>query len=467
MSNAVQERWGESSASKLTVGKYLPSSFEAPQIPTMDPEEARRRAKQVLDIVSFSGEVMGRAHETRMLYVRAMGEKYAAVDFLDRARELSHLSEQLQASRININEQPAAIKTALVEDIENLNRLSEKVWGRVDPERFSAMIARTRLQSIQILANPNNTDDKKAAATRLLEQLPEVDLSLATTHMYRPSEELLDHYKPLVEKKYADFLALVPTQEKLNRYELKRLFEQCIRVMAESWQLDNALTWKVEFGRTNVNVDIETRTIWIPEHYADISRLKAQKLAVHEIGGHLLRNLLGEKSGDSFVATHLPGREGDEEALLVTIESTLDGKSRESGFGYYMGVGLARDILGKDRDLETAAIIAILQDIHIVRSENNETAATMARNQMLRLTRGMPSFVINGQLHRVIYTADLKYPIGQKNAVEWLEANRHNPSALDRVVAGKFAYSDTQQSDYANELYEQKIAGHFAVPSAA
>src|SRR5262249_51798803 len=137
----------------------------------------------------------------------------------------------------------------------------------------------------------------------------------------------------------------VPEKEEIDRFELKEIFEHCIHRMASSWNLDNASEWQVALGRTNINVDIEAKTVWIPEKYSGASHAKAEELVVHEIGGHLLRNLLGEKTGDSFMATHLPGRTGDEEALLATLGSSLTGEQREAGAQYYVAVGFGSDVL--------------------------------------------------------------------------------------------------------------------------
>lgn len=67
-----------------------------------------------------------------------------------------------------------------------------------------------------------------------------------------------------------------------------------------------------------------------------------------------------------------------------------------------------------------------------------------------RVTRGMPSFSIDGELYQVTYNADLKYALGQEHAVEFLEANKERlDEALDEVLSGRFAYSNPKHITYA------------------
>jgi hypothetical protein len=476
-------QWDASPASRLTASKYLPGALTTPGPdnepriashnvpPHLDDAAAKERFESIIDTVQLSGQEMGRDNLQRLVYIGAMGARFATVDSLHRAHELSGLMAKMDSLDIDINEQSPELKGAIIEDIDQLNALHERSDGKIDPDHLRAMIARVRRKAQATLAEDDAPNFRKDAATRLLTNLPDVDDEWANEHIYDPSAELLEAYAPYVRKKYADFLELVPEDKRTyTRFELKGLFESAKDIMADKWGLDNANEWTVQFGRTNVNVDMETKTIWIPEAYADVPRLKAEQLLVHELGGHLLRNLLGDKTGDVFYATSLPGRSADEESLLTALESTLSVSQKfyDTGIAYYMGVGLGLDSLKTGQKMPPDELQDVITDLALMNPNNTEVRGKqIGLSNTSRLVRGMPSVVIDGTLHQAINTDGLKYAHGQKHAVAWLEANRHNPEALDFVMSGKFAYSDAQQTTYGRRLYETKIAGKFAVPSAA
>ncbi|HEU5121264.1 MAG TPA: hypothetical protein VFT59_00315 [Candidatus Saccharimonadales bacterium] len=475
--------WEKSPASHLTIANYLPklrtkdgqndsklvATHNVPS--TMDDTEASIRFDSIMKAVDLSGKELGRDNLQRLIYIKAMGARFASIDSLHRSREISSLIATMAENSIDINDQAQEVKSVIIEDIDQLNALEERSHGTVDPDRLAAMIARVRHKAHKTLASDHAAEFRKAAASRLLETLPHVDEARANEHIYDPSRELLETYEPRVRKKNADLLGLVPTEQGVfDRNALKHIFEGGLHVIAHDWQLDNAKNWTVEFGGTNVSVDNETNTIWIPEKYPNIPHLKVEKLLVHELGGHLLRNLLGEKTGDIFFATSLPGRVADEEALLTVLESSLDDtpKYYDTGIAYYLGVGLGLDTLQIGEKMPPEKLQQVLTDLAVMNPTNSrERGESIGMSNTSRLVRGMPSIVIDGTLHQAINRGDLKYAHGQRHAIEWLTAHRNDPAALDFVLCGKFAYSDPQQEAYARKLYNTHIAGRFAVPSAA
>lgn len=480
--STTAEVWGNSPASILNLSTYLPeptqtlvqvdsrgntATSHTSDYSPMSNEEATSRADSIIDVVELSGKEFGRSSSERRMYLESLGESYGQVDFLQRAKTLQELITAANAANISINSQPDEIKQAIAEDINNLNLLGEKLWGEVDPQRLEAMIARIKLKATTILNDQAAPSSQKEAALRLLTNLPSVNNEMAQQFNYAPSSDLLSFYAPLVRKKYSDFLELVSDKDTIDKNELKKIFEECIHVMTERWGLGYAKNWQVSFGRSNINVDPDARTVWIPVTAGDVSRLKAEKLVVHEIGGHLLRYILGHETGDGFMANRLRGGAADEESLLVCLESTLDGRTREAGIPYYLGVGLGQDKLKTGHTASHSEIGNILIDFNIVwEGLPSEKSITLGQKQAHRITRGMPAVIIDDNLHQSMYAFDIKYAQNQKNAVEWMEKNKHNPTALDEVMSGKFAYSNERQSQYASSLYAKKILGQFAIPTA-
>lgn len=462
--NRTSTEWYSSPARTLTQGNYLPTGLDVTQNQTSIISQESIRQNAVLDIIKLSGEELGRTTNERRLYLQTAGERFGQVRFLAQAEELRNLQQEITINHIDIDTQSEEVKNAIKTDIISLQAASERLYGSIDPERFEAIIARSRHKAAAIIEQADTTNDVQEAAHRLLSRFPEADPKLVDKHIYKPSKELLEHWKPYVEKKYADFLELIDeSTDSYTSADLAGLFENAINVMASSWSLNNAHTWTIQFGKLNINVDQETKTVWIPEDQT-YTQERAKALLVHEIGGHLLRNLIGELSGDPLLATDMPGRVGDEEALFVALEQTLTGKTRESGLNYYLTVGLGSGTL-TDKPVPHAELESYLLDYLTVDKGLTLTDKQRgaARKNVLRVIRGMPSLTIDGRLYQATYNADIKYAVGQKNAVALLEENRNNPTMLDGVMLGKFAYSQPDQWQYA-ESHGYKSA---AIPSAA
>jgi hypothetical protein len=421
-------------------------------------------------IVSVSVAEHGRENVGK-LYMQSMGERYGLIRFLSGAQELSMLTSEIKKADIKIDAQPPEIKQAVIEDIDGLNKMGERLFGKIDPERLEAMIARTRRSATEVLmSNPSTTPVfRAAAARRLLDSLPHVPDAAAEKHIYKPSSELLEAYKEPVQKKYASFLSLVPeTKKTYTGNELSVIFNQAKDIMSQEWGLEGAEDWKIGRGGTNISVTTPNKTIWIPEHQAEISALKVKQLLVHEIGVHLLRNLLGELSGDPFLATQMAGRDKDEEAYAMFIQHVISGKAEESGVMHYVNIGLAQGILTNGVPVNPYDLQQISTDMFAIKPSSTQQGSELnGLKATSRIVTGMPSIEIDGRLHQVVHPGNLKYALGQANAVRWFKEHRDNPyMALDVAVAGKFAYSRPNQVDYAAQKYSA-IADLHNVPSAA
>ncbi len=463
--NETAKAWGDSPARTLNIGSHLPAYDKPVRKQSINTTESVRQ-DDALNVIQRSGHELGRDTDERKLYLDVVGERYGQVVFLAQTEELFLLAEHINSGEVNIDEQDDEIKDAIKSDFRALNSLNERLFGSVNPERFEAIVARARQKAATILEDPStHEEDLRLSATRVLDTFPDARKELVDKHIHKPSQELLDAWRPAIEKKYNDLISLVDTsKEKYNATELCALFTEAINVMAEKWGLPRASEWKVDIGGTNVNVDLETKTIWVPAKRSCTAE-KAMCLVVHEVGGHLLRNLLGEMSGDALLATDLPGRTQDEEALMVLIEQILTGKPREAGLPYYVAVGLASGTLSGNKVPLDELEQAVLDYTAVTKAKVlSETETETTKANVFRITRGMPSIVIDGELYQVPYNADLKYANGQENANDFMETNLGNPRAIDEAMLGKHAYSNPAQVEYVKS--KTRNMPQTAVPSA-
>lgn len=339
----TNKQWQDSPARKLTLGNYLPESAANPAASSIADSEIERQTS-VLDLAISSGEELGRASDERLLYLQTAGEKYGQVSLLAVSEELNKMLAALEKANSTLDQQDEAIKAQVKTDMMQLTFLTENLFGTVNEERYAGISSGARMNATRILADDNAEPALKESARRVLGFFPDVEAS-AVEKQYAPSKELLNAWRPAIERRYAPLLELVDESKEAYTSEgLRTLFEQGVQKLASESGLD-ASGWKVEIGRNSINVDHEKKIVWVPpEKSYSLERTKA--LFIHEIGGHLLRSLRGEQTGDALLSGDMPGRSTDEEALFVAFEQILSGTPKESGLTYYVAVALANGTLG-------------------------------------------------------------------------------------------------------------------------
>lgn len=446
----TNEQWQESPAKNLTLGTYLPERADNPvRAPISDSEVSRQSS--VIDIVQTSGDELGRNSAERRLYLQTVGEKYGQVSFLATAHELTNLLENLEKAGSSLDQQDDTVKNAVKSDMEKLALFTESIFGTVDDERFASISQTARMKATRILAEESGDPQLKASARHVLEVFPD-PVTKPQEKSYAPSQELLDEWRPVIEEMYAPLLSLLDeSKETYSSEELQLLFERGIQSLANDYGVEaGAAEWQVAIRGAKLKIDHETKTVWVPADKSYSFKL-AKEMLVHEIGGHLYRVLKGGLTGDALLNGDMPGRSRDEEALLVAFEQILSGEPRESGLTYYVAVALANGQLGMDK-VPLKDLTPIVLDYLAVSSGHvlNEKQVALQSHRVHRVTRGMPSFVMDGQLYQVTFNEDLKYALGQENAVAFLENNRHRKaSALADAFIGRTAYSNPRHIEYA------------------
>jgi hypothetical protein len=368
-------------------------------------------------------------------------------------RELYRLQQQVEATGVSIDQQDPEVKQTLIDDITGMQRLGEQLSGKVNPDRFNAIMARAHRDAHTVLATPGADDGMRATAQRVLDRFPPGDPRLIDQYICKVSPELVSQWYPALAEKYHSFIKLVELGKTYESEALVQLFNQGITVMRDEWELPSAAKWKARlWDGDNNNVDQTTTTIWVPRG-TTYSASSAVNLLVHEPGVHLLRILNGEKTGDTLLATGMPGYNTDEEALADVLGQIAAQEIDEDLLTYDAAVGLA--------NFEPRVPLAELED-YVLDLETLQKGRAFNPNELLRLkrrvhrvTRGMPSFVIDEELHQVTYNADLKYMRDLPKAITFLEQYRDEPMrALNWVMGGKFAYSNPEHVEY----YQKRMA---------
>lgn len=444
--NIVEQSWQKSPARLLTYADHLPThTSEAPKQDIFETE--RRRQDAALGIVALSAQEFGRASDERRPYFKAAGNRYAGVRFLAGTRELYLLQQQVEATGISVDRQDPEVKEAIIDDISGLRKFGEQHLGKPDEGRFNAVMARAHRNARIVLDSPDSGDDMKAAAERVLERFPPGDPQLVDQYVCEVSKELADHWYPALVEKYRSFIELVDPGKAYDSEAMAQLFDQTLAIMRDEWVLPNATQWKARLWDGNsFNVDQTTKSIRVPRDTTSKAD-RAVDLLVHEAGVHLLRILNGEKTGDLLLATGMPGYNEDEEALADVLGQIASRKLDRDLLTYDAAIGLAN--FGERVPLtQLEGYITDLEMLQIGRSFEADELVRLQR-RVHRVTRGMPSFQIDGELYQVTYNADLKYTRALPRAVAFLEHHHDDPTqALEWVMGGKFAYSNPQHLEY-------------------
>ena len=446
--------WQRSPARTFTNTSYLPAlQGETPE--KSIEIDAPFLISELNQVNSLATLEYGEGSIENELYKGLTEQRKNIVLFLAGTQHLAGSLIDWKASGIVINEQSSDFKSKIKTSMEDIHFFSCNAFGAVDTDRLSAIIARTRIAATQLLETPERSKEVETSAERMLSVVPEVDPDLATEHCFLPPQSLIDYWKPIVEKKYADLLALIPEgKEKFDCNDTVKIMNEAISVLQNKWGLLNAGMWKVQIGKSTLLVDPDNLTVWVPEK-TNKDSITLKKNVVHEIGGHLLRNLQGELTGDPLVASDMPWRAIEEESLMTLLDQIIGGKPREAGIVDYLSIGLTQNVLDQTSPPNLYELETLISDFETIRTKVplTESLQANAHNRAFRIARNMPSILIDGKLYQAPYGENLKYALGQPAANKFMTDNVGNPEALDNVMLGKFAYSNPRQVKYTEDKH--------------
>lgn len=455
--------WQESAARTFTNAGFLVDFGKS--TPKKDIiTEAPELYSQLDTMEELAQAEYGSETEDGEYYKQIAERRRATVAFLERATVLKSLTDNL-----DLQLQSKRTEKYVASQVATINNLGRVAFGAIDEQRLEAIIARTRLGAANHQADSERNRDIDDASERLLNVLPEVDPNLADKHIYKPSLEVINYWQPFVQKKYGDILELVPEKdEDFNSTEISAIFSAALGVMGNQWGLSRASEWSVEIGGSNINVDGDKKVIWVPES-ATKSTEEMQGLVVHEAGVHLLRNLIGELTGNPLISSELPGRGDEEEAYASTLEQIIKREPREAGIPYYLGIGMALNTLGLSNPVPHNKLEEFLADYEVMQINKplSEKQEIVVEKRAYRISRGLLSVVINGNVYQTPFPADMKYAKGQMPATKLLTESVGNPAVLDDAVIGKHALSVPEQLAYVKRHHQGKEHLRSRVPTAA
>lgn len=446
----VDQAWENSPLYRFSYADHMPTlANEIPKSNIFAGEQKKYSA--ALEFVSFSRDLLGRESLENGLYRDVAGGRYGATRFLAGTRELYLLQKEIEERGVSLDDQSLEIRQAIVEDIEQLRWLGNQHFGTVNPDRFEAIAARAHRDAMQTLASLDTTPEMRSIAGRVLERIPPGRQELVDKHLPLIPQELADHWYPTVAERFDSLISLVEPDTEYSSEELVQLFENALAVLETAWNLPGAVRWGVQlFDGNSINIDPVTETIRVPRG-ANWASARAIDLIVHEIGVHLVRRFNAERTGSSLLVNGLPGYYDAEEGLADTLgqiaSKKLDDKDLVS---YDLGIGLAT----LEPQVPLARLGEVMFDVEVLREGKpfDENKTLKFNRRVHRIIRGMPSFVIDGQLHQLTYNADLKYTRSLPDAVAFLEHHNDNPmAALNWVLGGKFAYNDPKHVRYYQE----------------
>ncbi len=206
--------------------------------------------------------------------------------------------------------------------------------------------------------------------------------------------------------------------------------------------------WRVVLSSRalSVNVNHAKRSIVIPKD-REISVLKAEALAVHEIDTHIMRRVNGERSKLSLLGFGLNAYERGEEGVAAWREREVLGLKSVPGFSGMLSVVLVTGALdGRRRDYKE--LFDFWFNYNIASGKNVAMAEKLAEKRCCRVFRGT-----SGQTPGACFVKDKIYREGYLSIKRLL---KKNPREEKRFSAGKY--------DPSNEFH-RLLMDKFAIES--
>lgn len=362
----------------------------------------------------------------REAYYGIIAQKLAQVYYLHQARNLLDMGDLPESNRAG----------------QYLVQQAEELYGLPEPAIFNNMLNNLRNKVV----NYQGTDENALTIKQeLLSLLP--DILPSTDSQNINYNELIDHYRPLVEVYFNGLLAVVPDdKEKFEPEDMVRVFRAGIRYY-ESIGLVEPGIWDSEINpdSNSIATSQERCRIEVGAKRKSMSNMEMKESLLHEDGTHLLRRLLGDKANFAAMGTGLVGYEDAEEGICVVIEQIYEGKPREAGVQYYTLLGLASGLDGKKRDFRQTYEIAWRREAMLKLAENNQEltekilsrAKKQAYIQCVRIFRGTPC-----NLPGVVFPKDIFYFDGNEKIWHYLDKIKGDDMAFVKLFLGKYNPTD-------------------------
>ncbi|HUD07406.1 MAG TPA: tyrosine/phenylalanine carboxypeptidase domain-containing protein [Candidatus Saccharimonadales bacterium] len=282
----------------------------------------------------------------------------------------------------------------------------------------------------------------------LLAVLPEITGTPETDNLNY--NELIDLYKPLVDAEFSGLLTVVPEdKDEFTPEDMVQVFSDGLKYY-EGTGIVEPGKWssKINPDSKSINTNQEDCTIEVGAGRTPLDNVGMRRLLLHEVGVHVQRRLMGERSDLAALGSGLVGYTDPEEGLGVVMEQIYSGETREAGVQYYTLLGFAVGLDGYKRNFRDTYEIAwrrqVMLDILTSDEKLAEEVILKAKNQAysqcVRIFRGTPC-----DLPGVVYPKDIAYHDGNAQIWKYLDRIRGNKAAFRQLFMGKFNPADPDQ----------------------
>jgi len=293
------------------------------------------------------------------------------------------------------------------------NLANDEVHGYLDSAQYFGLMQKVHSACWGLLR-----DDKTPAAV-----LEAADYILMNTAVDEDDAEppvevnnvTLSALRQLVIQEHADILACVPDKpdgEIISIDELEEMFRKAHQIRQTGWEV------RQEAGKSNVDTRQSEKTTVIGTERALSDHIDAAKVLLHENGVHVERRKQGDELGDPLLSgTGLARYLDAEEGFAKILEEIFEGKTKEAGVQYYLGLGLARGLDGQPRDFRDVfevdwrrrIVEKYVANPSKFTNKTVESAKNTAYNAAVRIFRGTPC-----NIPGMVYTKDQAYFIGNQ-----------------------------------------------------
>lgn len=337
-----------------------------------------------------------------------------------------------QAYRWRLNEKIAEarmLQAAQEGNTRRFARYSAFMYGRPTADVFGYTLQTIRKRATEL--SKSERQELRDAAEGLLDSFP--GNLPATTVSTLPDTATAQLASQQTFEDLGHLFTLPDTEETFDAERTRAAFEQALQALqAEGWQAVLAPS------RTFISVNQETRTVQVPETLtAPLKASELQGLIFHEIGTHVARRDLGERSRLRLLGLGLDRYLAGEEGVATFREQAVsDTVTDFEGLDGHLAISLAVGTDGTPRDFRatyellrayyTMDALATGKEVSAAQTE----AATKAWNRTVRTFRGTDC-----KTPGKVFSKDIVYREG--NIAVW-ELVRTNPDEMARFNLGKF-----------------------------
>ncbi|MBX4196998.1 hypothetical protein KW801_00370 [Candidatus Saccharibacteria bacterium] len=357
--------------------------------------------------------------------------------YIERCLDINELMRQAQLYRTAVNDMDR--RTA--ED--NFSELNKKLYSEPNLETAQLMIQ-------EILADVSEVEEEDIVQIKneFTELLPsDLFSSDDNAQALLPSIEAKQTVNKIVQAVYRPLLRhtnelinLVATEEKVDESELK-LGPQAIAVIFQTI-IDREFPdsgWKTKIDQANaIYVDPATKTVMVPEGRTPASPDKVRGLVVHELGVHMLRSIIGEKSNLLPLRFGLSGAGEAEEGIAKVMESDVTDDDSRTGYQHY----LTATLLGKGHDFRSA--FEIMWRYKVLDEYLNKPKSNIDDKFISRQKRNTCKFMFRSirGTNRLPWHVTLNYFNGKNKIWNYIEKHTNDPDFIIIMFMGKIDPTD-------------------------